>query len=118
MRICAVFCGSRQLLLISRLGKIVLLKCNNCFGEYNRESTMREVASYDKNHGSTKNGTECIIWLKTSTKRHCLTKMLFLPRGNDSLCNENQENGTFLAKGNHGGGKLVPVRVLCIRFYI
>ena len=42
-RVCILcrFCGSRQLLLISRrFGKIVLLKCNNCFGKYNRESTM------------------------------------------------------------------------------
>ena len=65
-----------------------------------------------------KNGTECIFWLKTSTKWHCLTKVWFLPRGNYSLCQENQENGTFLAKYNHGGEKLVPVRVLCTRFYI
>ena len=52
-RLCILcrFCGSRQLLLISRrLGKIVLLKCNNCFGEYNRESTMIGVAPFDKNH--------------------------------------------------------------------
>ena len=45
------FFGSRQLLLISRrLGKIALLKCNHCFREYNRESTMIGVAPYDKNH--------------------------------------------------------------------
>ena len=44
--------------------------------------------------------------------------MWFLPRGKDSLCKENQENGTFLAKHNHGGEKLVPVRVFCTRFYI
>ena len=52
-RLCILyrFCGSRQLLLFSRrLGKIVLRKCNNCFGEYNRESTMIGVAPYDKNH--------------------------------------------------------------------
>ena len=65
-----------------------------------------------------KNDIECIIWLKTSTKRHCLTKVWFLPRDNDLLCKENQENGTFLVKNNHGREKLVPVRVLRTRFYI
>ena len=61
-RLCILchFCGSRQLLLISRrLGKIVLLKCNNCFGDYNRESTMIGVAPYDKNH--TENIDSCKI---------------------------------------------------------
>ena len=68
-RLCILcrFCGNRQLLLISRrLGKIFLLKCNNCFGEYNRESTMMGVAPYDNNHientDSRKIGiTRCLI---------------------------------------------------------
>ena len=29
---------------------ILHVKCNNCFGEYNKKSTMIGVAPFDKNH--------------------------------------------------------------------
>ena len=38
------------------------------------------------------------LTLKNCTKMALFDKRVILPRGNDSLCKENQENGTFLAK--------------------